>query len=143
MLFRSVVSAEFEVVADDAQKVVNTVKSEMSRITAWADANGAIIGHLKGFVQPYDGAYMLSTTGGEVNISGELTLEVGVTGIMFGAELDAVQAQLIELSQNTLNAFGITEIDIEVCDEEHEHNHAHDSHSHSHHDHGSHDHDQH
>ncbi|MDR0818526.1 MAG: LarC family nickel insertion protein, partial [Oscillospiraceae bacterium] len=125
-----VVSAEFEVGAGGVNPLLDAVKAEMSRVNQWADGVGAIIGHLKGYIEPCEGAFTLSTTGGAVSVSGELTFDVGVTGIIFGAELTEVQEQIILLSQNVLSAFGVTDAEIEICDEEHEHSHEH-AHSYS------------
>jgi hypothetical protein len=103
----------------------------MSKVNAWADANDLIVGHLKGFAEPCGGSVTLSTTGGAVSEAGAFTIDVGVTGILFGAELAEVEDKIGLLAVNALTALGVSNAHVEKCGEEHGHEHEH-HHGHTH-----------
>ncbi len=107
--------------------------SEQLRISVlWADEQEAMIGHIKAYLQWGEGeAIMLSTTGGAVEVKGSTlpgeepgTAEVGITAIVFGPELEAVEDRLEGMAAAIAGQNG------EWCTYDHECEHHH------HHDHG-------
>jgi hypothetical protein len=102
--------------------------NEQLRITnKWADEQGALIGHVKAYIQwAQDKALMLSTTGEEVDIKGSEIplsapdkLEVGITAIVFGIEMKMVTDRLCGIAAVIVGQYG------EYCVYKNEHNHEH------------------
>ncbi len=107
--------------------------AEQLRISVlWADEQEAMIGHIKAYLQWGEGeALMLSTTGGAVEVKGSAlpgaepeNAEVGITAIVFGPELEAVEDRLEGMAAAIAGQNG------EWCTYDHECEHHH------HHDHG-------
>jgi hypothetical protein len=117
--------------------------AEQLRISVlWADEQEAMIGHVKAYLQWGEGeALMLSTTGGAVEVKGSAlpaeepeTAEVGITAIVFGPELEAVEDRLEGMAAAIAGQNG------EWCTYDHECEHHHHDHEHGE-DCGCHDHD--
>lgn len=119
---------------------------EQLRITVlWAEETQRLVGHVKAYLQWGQGeAVMLSTTGGPVEAKGSPlpeavpeAVELGVTAIVFGGELEAVEDRLEGLAAAMVGQYGDWCTYIHEC----EHHHDHDGHDHhDHHDHEDHGH---
>ena len=148
-----VASAKFCLKPSGGLAALRDQVAEQLRITVlWADEQEAMIGHIKAYLQwGTEDAVMLSTTGGAVEIKGsslpssepELA-EVGITGIVFGAELEALEDRLEGMAAAVAGQNGQWCIYAHECEHHHHHDHDHD-HEHeeecSCHDHHDHDHD--
>lgn len=144
-----VASAKFELKPAAGVAVLRDQIAEQLRISVlWADEQDAMIGHIKAYVQwGTENALMLSTTGGAVEVKGsELPsvepeiAEVGITGIVFGAELEALEDRLEGMAAAIAGQNGQWCVYAHEC-EHHHHDHEHsgdcscDDHDHHHHDH--------
>lgn len=148
-----VASAKFSLVpAGGIAAAEEAVRRQLEVSVRWAEETDRLIGHLKAYVSWGDGeARMLSTTGAAVEAKGSALpensegteLEIGVTFIVFGGELEEVEDRLEGLSAAIIGAFGDWCVYDHTC-EHHHHDHGHEhhhDHDHDHdHDHG-HDHD--
>ena len=120
--------------------------SEQLRISVrWAEEQDALIGHIKAYLQwGGEDALMLSTTGGTVEVKGSAlpdsapeSAEVGITAIVFGPDLETVEARLEGMAAAIAGQNG------EWCTYAHECEHHHHEHDHEHehehdHEHGEH-----
>ncbi len=144
-----VASAKFELKPAAGVAALRDQIAEQLRISVlWADEQEAMIGHIKAFVQwGTENALMLSTTGGAVEVKGsELPsnepeiAEVGITGIVFGAELEALEDRLEGMAAAIAGQNGQWCVYAHEC-EHHHHDHEHseecacDDHDHHHHHH--------
>ena len=127
---------------------------EQLRISVlWAEEQDALIGHIKAYLRwGGEEALMLSTTGGAVEVKGsplpeELpeTAELGITAIVFGPELEAVEDRLEGMAAAIAGQNGQWCVYDHECEHHHHHDHDHDhghEHDHEHeHNHGHHHHD--
>ena len=140
-----VASAKFVLKPLRSLAVLRDQVSEQLRISVlWAEELDAMIGHIKAYIQWAEGeAVMLSTTGGAVEVKGSdlpgklpETAEVGVTAIVFGPELEAVEDRLEGMAAAIIGQNG------EWCTYDHECEHHHHDHEHGE-DCGCHDHEHH
>lgn len=108
--------------------------AEQLRISVlWADEQEAVIGHIKAYLQWRTGeALMLSTTGSSVEAKGsELpsdepeNAEIGITAIVFGTELEALEDRLEGMAAAIIGQNG------QWCAYAHECEHHHHDHEHS------------
>ena len=133
---------------------------EQLRISVlWAEEQDALIGHIKAYLRwGGEDALMLSTTGGAVEVKGSPLpatepeiAEVGITAIVFGPELEAVEDRLEGMAAAIVGQNGewctyVHECEHHHHDHDHEHEHGEDcschehEHHHEHHDHDHHDH---
>ena len=142
-----VASAKFELKPAAGVAALRDQIAEQLRISVlWADEQEAMIGHIKAYVQwGTENALMLSTTGGAVEVKGsELPsaepeiAEVGITGIVFGAELEALEDRLEGMAAAIAGQNGQWCVYAHECDHHH-HDHEHsedcscDDHDHHHH----------
>ena len=133
-----VASAKFTLPGAVAAQAEAELKKQLAVTVRWAQELDLLIGHAKAYLSWGDGeARMLSTTGFEVEAKGsELPqgfrdVELGVTVIVFGGELEDAEDRLEGLSAAIAGQFG------EWCVFEHECEHEHHHHGHGHeHDHG-------
>ncbi len=133
-----VASAKFTLPGAVAAQAEAELKKQLAVTVRWAQELDLLIGHAKAYLSWGDGeARMLSTTGFEVEAKGsELPqgfrdVELGVTVIVFGGELEDAEDRLEGLSAAIAGQFG------EWCVFEHECEHEHQHHGHGHeHDHG-------
>lgn len=141
-----VASAKFSVPAADAAALEAEVRKQLAVTVRWADENDILIGHAKAYLNWGTAeARMLSTTGGDVEAKGsELPagikdIEVGITIIVFGGELEDAEDRLEGLSAAIIGRFDDWCVYEHTCehhhDHSHEHHHDHDHHSHEHHGH--------
>ena len=133
-----IASVSFSLLVSSGLGLLKDRLYEQLKITnKWADEQGALIGHVKAYIQwGQDEALMLSTTGEEVDIKGsELPIaapenaEVGITAIVFGVELKMVKDRLVGITGAIAGQYG------EYCiyKAEHKHDHEHNQeHNHNH-----------
>ena len=109
--------------------------SEQLRISVlWADELDAMIGHIKAYLQWGDNeAIMLSTTGTDVEVKGSAlpeklpeTAELGITAIVFGPELEAVEDRLEGMAAAIAGQNGQWCTYVHECEHHHHHDHDHD-----------------
>jgi hypothetical protein len=142
----AVVSARFQLplkTRGGLSALMDSLTAGMRQLNAWAEENGVIIGHVKGYIGWGQEAVMLSTTGGDVQVKGSTSLpeppctaEVGVAAIVFGVAPDAVEERMEQFIGAALEGLGFPAA-VEH-EEEHAHEHGEDcccEHDH-HHDHG-------
>ena len=126
--------------------------AEQLRISVlWAEEQNAMIGHIKAYLQwGTEDALMLSTTGGAVEVKGSVlpadepeSAEVGITAIVFGVELEALEDRLEGMAASVAGQNGQWCVYAHECSHHHhEHDHEHDhDHDHDHDHHHNHDHD--
>ena len=139
-----VASAKFSLPAVLLPALEAEVKKQLEITVRWAEEKDMLIGHAKAYLTwGGEDARMLSTTGAAVEVKGSelpsalLDAEVGVTIIVFGAELEDAEDRLEGLAAAVIGQFG------DWCVYEHscEHHHDHEHHHHHHHHHHDHDHD--
>jgi len=142
----AVVSARFHLplkTRDVLPALMDSLTAGMRQLNAWAEENGVIIGHIKGYLGWGQEAVMLSTTGGDVQVKGSTSLpeppctaEVGLAAIVFGIAPDAMEERMEQFIMAALKALGYPAVF--EHEEEHDHEHGEDccgGHAH-HHDHG-------
>ena len=122
------------------------IKEQLRISVLWADEQEAMIGHIKAYLQwGTEDALMLSTTGGAVEVKGSALpsaepelAEVGITGIVFGVELETLEDRLEGMAAAIAGQNGQWCVYVHEC-EHHHHEHDHgeecDCHDHEHHDH--------
>ncbi len=124
--------------------------SEQLRIAVkWAEERDAVVGHIKAYLQwAPDAAVMLSTTGSPVETKGSPlpagepeSVEIGVTGILFGVDLEEAEDRLRDIAACLAGQNGEWCAYTHDCEHEHHHHHDHDEHDHEHEHHHGHDHD--
>jgi len=110
---------------------------EQLRISVrWAEEQDILIGHIKAYLQwGGEDALMLSTTGGAVEVKGSAlpdtvpeSAEVGITAIVFGPELEAVEDRLEGMATAIAGQNGEWCTYVHEC----EHHHHHHDHDHEH-----------
>ena len=109
--------------------------AEQLRISVrWAEETDTLIGHIKAYLQ-WGGteAVMLSTTGGPVEVKGSPlpegepeSAEVGITAIVFGPELEAVEDRLEGMAAAIAGQNGEWCTFVHECEHHHHHDHDHD-----------------
>ena len=146
-----VASAKFALKPAAGMPALRDQVAEQLRISVlWADEQEAMIGHIKAYVQwGTEDALMLSTTGGAVEVKGsELpsaepeSAEVGITAIVFGAELEALEDRLEGMAAAIAGQNGQWCVFVHECEHHHHghehgedcgcHDHEHDHHHHEH-----------
>lgn len=144
-----VASAKFSLPAVPLPELETAVKEQLRITVRWAEEKDMLIGHAKAYLTwGGEEARMLSTTGGAVETKGsELPegahdAEVGVTIIVFGAELEDAEDRLEGLSAAVIGQFGNWCVYEHSCEHHHDHDHHHhhdhddddgDEHEHHHH----------
>ena len=133
-----VASAKFVLPAASLSQAEAEVTKQLAVTVRWAEEKDLLIGHVKAYLTWGTGdARMLSTTGGAVESKGsELPegthpVEVGVTAIVFGGELEEVEDRLEGLSAAVVGQFGDWCTYVHECEHHHHHDHDHD-HDHEH-----------
>ena len=136
-----VASAKFTLPAVLLSELEAAVKEQLRITVRWAEEKDMLIGHAKAYLTwGGEEARMLSTTGAAVECKGsELPegthdAEVGVTIIVFGAELEDAEDRLEGLSAAVIGQFGDWCVYEHSCEHHHDHDHAHDHHHHHDHD---------
>ena len=136
-----VASAKFRMPAVLLPALEAAVKEQLRITVRWAEEKDMLIGHAKAYLTwGGEEARMLSTTGAAVECKGsELPegthdAEVGVTIIVFGAELEDAEDRLEGLSAAVIGQFGDWCVYEHSCEHHHDHDHAHDHHHHHDHD---------
>ncbi len=128
-----VASAKFVLPGVVAARAEEELKKQLAVTVRWAQELDLLIGHAKAYLSWGDGeARMLSTTGYEVEAKGsELPqgfrdVELGVTLIVFGGDLEDAEDRLEGLSAAVAGQFG------EWCTFAHDCGHEHHHHEHGH-----------
>jgi hypothetical protein len=147
-----VVSAQFQLPlprGEDMPRLLDALADGMRSVNAWAEDNDIIIGHVKGYVSWGEGAVMVSTTGGAVQVKGSeispeppCTADVGIASIVFGTQLHEAEERMERFVTALLGrmecGFSLVHAEHhhdhgdgaeEPC-EEHGHRHEHDHHGH-------------
>ena len=150
-----VASAKFSLKPSAGLGALRDQLAEQLRITVlWADEQEAMIGHVKAYLQwGAEDAIMLSTTGGAVEAKGSTLpsrepelAEVGITAIVFGVELEALEDRLEGMAAAIAGQNGQWCVYVHECEHHHHHEHDHDHgedcdcHDHNHEHHHDHDH---
>ncbi len=138
-----VASAVFTLPGAVAARAEAELGKQLSVTVRWAQELELLIGHVKAYLSWGEGeARMLSTTGYEVEAKGSdlpqgfRDLEIGVTLIVFGGELEDAEDRLEGLSAAIAGQFGEWCSFVHECEHEH-HHHEHGQHRHEHeHEHG-------
>lgn len=142
-----VASAKFTLPAAELPKLEAAVKEQLNITVRWAEEKEMLIGHAKAYLTwGGEEARMLSTTGAAVECKGselpegKFDAEVGVTIIVFGAELEDAEDRLEGLSAAVIGQFGDWCVYAHSCEHHHDHDHHHhhdddgdDEHEHHHH----------
>jgi phage tail sheath gpL-like len=103
------------------QTVIAKLAAELSAAANQLEAGGAVIGHLKGFLEPNEGSVTLSTTGTEVTVSGVLKFTLGITFIVYKVSDEEIKRTIAAAAAAALD----NEVEIELCEHEHTHEGAH------------------
>ena len=154
-----VASAKFSLKPAGGLAALRDQTAEQLRVSVlWADEQEAMIGHIKAYLQwGTEEALMLSTTGGAVEVKGSALpsiepelAEVGITGIVFGVELEALEDRLEGMAAAIAGQNGQWCVYAHECEHHHHHDHDHgedcdcgchdDDHDHDHEHHQSHEH---
>ncbi|MDR3148943.1 MAG: hypothetical protein LBT88_02845 [Oscillospiraceae bacterium] len=111
------VTAPFRTTEPD--KAVSRLEAELAAASKRLESAGAIIGHLKAFLEPSGGAVTLSATGGAATVSGQFEFTLGITFIVYNAPDETVQREIASVAAAALQE----ETEIELCEHDHnEHN---------------------
>ncbi len=128
-----VASAKFSLKPEAGLAALRDQIGEQLRISVlWADEQEAMIGHIKAYLQwGTEDALMLSTTGGAVEVKGSMLpsrepelAEVGITAIVFGVELEALEDRLEGMAAAIAGQNGQWCVYAHEC-EHHHHDHEH------------------
>ena len=154
-----VASAKFTLPEASLPLAEAEVTKQLAVTVRWAEEKDVLIGHVKAYLSwGTEDARMLSTTGGAVESKGselpegKRSVEIGVTAIVFGGELEDAEDRLEGMAAAIVGQFGDWCVYDHECehhhhdhehhhdhDHEHEHEHHHDhdhGHAHEHHEHG-------
>jgi len=144
-----VASARFALPAADLHQAEAEIDRQLAVTVLWSEEKELLIGHAKAYLSwGEDEARMLSTTGGPVETKGSQLpgepqkVEIGITIIIFGGELEDAEERLKGMSSAIIGQFGEWCSFVCECEHEHDHHdhdHHHDHHGHDH-DHGGHEH---
>lgn len=133
-----VASAKFTLPAVSASEAEAAVERQLAVTVRWAEETDKLIGHAKAYLSWGTGeARMLSTTGGDVQSKGSSLpegkedIEVGVTIIVFGGELEDAEDRLEGFGAAVAGQFGDWCVYDHTC-EHHDHDHHHHHHDHDH-----------
>ena len=133
-----VASAKFTLPEASLPLAEAEVTKQLAVTVRWADEKDMLIGHVKAYLTwGTEDARMLSTTGGAVESKGselpegKRSVEIGVTAIVFGGELEDAEDRLEGLAAAVAGQFGDWCTYIHECEHEHHHH----DHDHRHHDH--------
>ena len=134
-----VASARFTLPAVLLSEAEQAVKEQLQITVRWAEEKEMLIGHAKAYLSwGGEEARMLSTTGAAVECKGSeapegrFDAEVGVTVIVFGAELEDAEDRLEGFSAAVVGRFGDWCVYEHSCEHHHDHDHAHGHHHHDH-----------
>ena len=130
-----VASAKFALPGIVVAQAEAELKKQLAVTVRWAQELDLLIGHAKAYLSWGDGeARMLSTTGYEVEAKGSALpqgfrdVELGVTVIVFGGELEDAEDRLEGLSAAIVGQFGEWCVFEHECEHEHHHEHGHEHH---------------
>ncbi len=133
-----VASAKFTLHDVSLSRAEEEVTKQLAVTVLWAEEQDMLIGHAKAYLSwGGDDARMLSTTGGSVESKGSALpegthdAEIGITVIVFGGELEAVEDRLEGMSAAVIGQFGQWCTYLHECEHHHHHEHEHE-HEHHH-----------
>ena len=146
-----VASAKFTLPEVSLSLAEAEVTKQLAVTVRWAEEKDMLIGHVKAYLTwGTEDARMLSTTGGAVEVKGSALpsvepelAEVGITGIVFGVELEALEDRLEGMAAAIAGQNGQWCVYAHECEHHHHHDHDHgedcdcgchdDDHDHEHH----------
>ncbi len=75
------------------------MEKAINELEAWLEENGALIGHVKGYIKEAGPVTTFSTTGNGLNVESHEggALQVGFAAIVFGPEEEVLKDKVIEI----------------------------------------------
>lgn len=110
-----IVSVTAPISTAEPQKLISEMETELAAAARRLESDGAIIGHLKSFIEPSGGAVTLSTTGRDVTVGGGFEFTLGITFIVYNVSSETVETEIAMLAEKVLGE----EVEIELCEHDH------------------------
>ena len=86
-------------ILSDVDKAKEAMEDSINELSAWLDATGALIGHVKGYIKEAGPTTTFSTTGGTLNVEDHEAqgAAIGFASIVFGPSEEELKDKVVEV----------------------------------------------